>query len=277
MPTARDAKINPVEPVKPDYENWWRENADNLGGAKNWWKVIRNGDIAHLFIGGQISFGNHWQQLSDEIGEASDIRLTITDCFGGDSLIALAFAEAFRGQVSCATITKRAASSGYIFALAGSKIKMERRATLLLHEPISFGMGGAKDLFCLARSLESVKKRLAALLIERTELPEDAVLGWLDGYDFEMTAEQALAANLVDEIYDQLEIIIPKPPAMPERATSPAVNILPAKSMPELTEDEEFVLEMLQACGRIKTNNPQNLLRELCAWATYNTDQEQKL
>ena len=243
--------------------------ADKIGGGE-WFTVRQSTDgVAHVFIFGDVNFGTHWEKLLSDLSGADDIRLTVSSR-GGDSLLGLAFFNAFnKGLVSETRIVGVAGSAAFTMALAGKKILIERNAKILRHAPCSFVYGEANELLCLSRSLRKVTAEIAQVLILRTEQPEEVVAGWLNGADFYFTPEQACAYGLADEIFD-----LPQPDAHGAPVANPATGKANEKPLPTFTEDELLFNDLLLAVGRIKVRSRPDFLRELLAWATYNTDEQ---
>lgn len=89
-----------VKTIEPEKEIW-RNFAADIGG-KDWFKVSRLGEVASVFVFNEINFGPHYFELGQIIGDAQDIRLSVKNCLGGDSNLALIFSRlikaAFRKQ-----------------------------------------------------------------------------------------------------------------------------------------------------------------------------------
>lgn len=260
--------IEAVKPDKPDRE-FWRNCASELGGGE-WFNVRRVGSTAHVLIYGDIGYGENFNRLIQEIGDATDLRLTVNSS-GGDSIAALAFAQTFAGRISEATINGKAFSSGYFILMTAAKIRMARDAKILLHAPASFAYGSAEEFAGISRSLAHTTNAIADLLRQRTELPEEVVGAWLDGADFYFTAEQAKAFGLVDKIFDSQKPTV----AAPAIQQSAQVAESPVPQM-EFTEEELFAFDLLRALGKVRVKNKNYFLRELNAWAIYSTIETSK-
>lgn len=139
--------------------------------------------------------------------------------------MALASLIARRPQKTVTTAIGVAASIASVILLAGQKVRMDKRAFLMIHDAWAFSAGDASDLRKDARLLEKISNELAQIYTDKIEANDKLVDGdkektkemvrrmmkaesWL-------TAQEALSLGLIDEIVDggeeleQLEIEIP--------------------------------------------------------------------
>lgn len=94
-----------------------------------------------------------------------------------------------------------AASMASIIMLAGDTVKMYSNAKVMIHAPSIFVAGQVADLESAKEQLEDWRKTMTSIYAERTGKPQEEVAKWLvDGKDTWFNAEQALDAQLVDEI-----------------------------------------------------------------------------
>lgn len=115
-----------------------------------------------------------------------------------------------------------AASMGAFFMLSAAKIKVASNALIMLHSASSWGGGNAKEL---ESEVELLKKTDAALRTSFATrgIEASVVDGWFDGEDHWFTADEALAAGLVDEIVDPVvsaQLSKPLPPEELHRVTA---------------------------------------------------------
>lgn len=264
-----------LEIIEPQHEAW-RDFAEEIGGGR-WFNVFHRDGACHVHIFGELNFGAHWERLVSEIGESRDIQLTV-NCTGGDSLLGLAFYSAFHGEVAETRIVGRCYSAAVLVALSGRKILMRRDAKLMLHAPCSFAYEAAQGMAATARALQSTTAQIFSILKQRTELPDEVIASWLDGADIYMTAEQALAYHLIDEIFDPPPVIAPAPvaPALPSTTAAAA----PMRTSPAFTDGEKLFYDFLAAFTpageKLEVHDLKFFLRELNAWATYNTTETPK-
>jgi hypothetical protein len=179
--------------------------------------------------------------------------------------------DTFKGRISQARIWKRAYSAHFTVCLAAKKILMARDARILLHASQSFCYGPAREHAIRAAMLENLTRQTAALLMERAELPSEVVNGFVDGADIYLDAEQSLSLGLVDEVFD-----VPQPVAIVRPPAPVADTIAPSTpALPTFTADELMLQDFLGALPRLTVHSKAFWMRELCAWAHYNLEENQ--
>lgn len=92
-----------------------------------------------------------------------------------------------------------ALSAATIVAMAGHTIRAHETALMMIHAPWLDTSGNAEQLRQRADTLDTVAETMR-LAYARTKQSAGVIGGWLDGTDHWFTAEQALAAGLVDEV-----------------------------------------------------------------------------
>jgi ATP-dependent protease ClpP protease subunit len=256
-----DDILNPIEPEAPT--DAVRESFEPVLG--DWFTVRMVNDVAHVIIHGEVGCTRPWKDLAAATVGADDIKLFIDDSPGGDCISAANLFHELHGRVSETVISGRCFSAALPIALAGKKIRMEKHARILLHCPHSWIYSDAAGMRSAALYLDKTTAFLKKIIMERTELSETSVAGWLNGADVYFSAEQAFAYGLVDEIF-----VAPKLEPLPVSApiTRPTGQVLPT-----FTPDEQLVFDLLNSLRRLKVNNRQNFLREVNANLFYNTDE----
>jgi ATP-dependent protease ClpP protease subunit len=262
------------ESLKPEIvkvpDEVWRHFEEQIGGGP--WFDIRNiGDVCHVCIFGEINFGPHYHELGNKISDSKNIHLTIRNCLGGDSILALNFFNAYQGRVQETKIYGRCYSAALTIALTGKKVLMHKDAGILCHAPHSFCYAAASEMNINARQLALATKRIFDILKQKTELPDEVLSGWLDGADVYFTAEQAKAFEIVDEIFLD-------PPASPATPL-PASHETLMQSVPEIiqTDDERWIFNLLRAAvadGLIRVTSIPAFERELIGFARTMTTEE---
>ena len=105
-------------------------------------------------------------------------------------------------QPDVATVcTGMAASMGSVLLCAGAKGKRTAlpHSRVLIHQPLGGAQGQASDILIAAREIEKTRTELFRIISEHSGQPLDRVAA--DGdRDFWMTAEEAKAYGMVDEI-----------------------------------------------------------------------------
>ena len=105
-------------------------------------------------------------------------------------------------QPDVATVcTGMAASMGSVLLCAGAKGKRSAlpHSRVLIHQPLGGAQGQASDILIAAREIEKTRTELFRIISEHSGQPMERVAA--DGdRDFWMTAEEARAYGMVDEI-----------------------------------------------------------------------------
>jgi ATP-dependent protease ClpP protease subunit len=263
MSQDRQVKI-PVVSVPPPGEAAINATVESF--IDEWFHVRMVDGVAFVTISGEIGLFRPWRELVAQVAGAKDIKLFI-DSVGGDTIAGVELFHALHGRVSETTITDKCFSAALPIALAGTKIRIERHARILCHAPCSWKYGHADEMILTAGWLKKNSAYLKKIIMERTELSETVVAGWLNGADFYFTAEQACAYGLADEIFDAPKL---------DADGVPVATRTEKSNIPTLSEDELFFNDVLLSVGRLKVRNRADFMRELCAWAAYNTDEEPK-
>jgi ATP-dependent protease ClpP protease subunit len=97
-----------------------------------------------------------------------------------------------------------AASMAAIIAMGGKRIYMAKNARIMTHEPQSVAVGNSTNLRDTATYMDSMRDDIAVVFAGRTGKTKEWVIeNWLAaGKDKWFTAQEALDAKLIDEIYD---------------------------------------------------------------------------
>ena len=108
-------------------------------------------------------------------------------------------------QPDVATVcTGMAASMGSVLLCAGAKGKRSAlpHSRVLIHQPLGGAQGQASDILIAAREIEKTRTELFRIISEHSGQPLERVAA--DGdRDFWMTAEEAKAYGMVDEILNK--------------------------------------------------------------------------
>ena len=145
--------------------------------------------------------------------EADNSTINVRVNSGGGSVFeGLAIYSAIRN--SSATVNTYvdglAASMGSIIALAGDKVYMSNIARMMTHQPNMFSGGNANDLRRDAALVESLENTICAIYAAKAGITDaEAKTKFLSDGDNWMTADEAKAAGLVDEIFTVGKIKMP--------------------------------------------------------------------
>jgi len=195
--------------------------------------------------------------LLEQIGEGTGLEFYI-NCNGGNCGNAFAILERLTGRADVATIHGRAVSAAYVIALTANRIVMTRGSHITIHAPVITVAGQRPRILLAAEDLDELTAKLSATLSDRRGIKHKTCYSWYaDGADHVFTAEQALAAGLIDEIIE--------PPQMAASSAAFSIDETP-------TDDgrASLLMELLSALGTIRTADPDRLRRELFVWQFHN-------
>lgn len=218
-----------------------------------WHSIRRTGDTAHVCISGEIAaFAFPPDDLLSQLEGATRAEAFINST-GGASNVALLVHDAL-AKIETAVTIQHAASAAAIIAMAGKVRRIHADGRIMLHAARHWVSGNANELRGYANELETLNEKAAAILTARTGQPLEVVRQWLNGSDTWFTADEALAAGLVDEI-------------LPAVATVPATASQSTPDAPDLpTEAETLALNLLRALGSIRVRDRLAFGRELAVW-----------
>src|SRR6187401_1887395 len=123
-----------------------------------------------------------------------------------------------------------AASMGAVLLCAGTKGKRHalQNSDIMIHQVSGGAQGQASDVERQVEYMFKLKKRLIRIISQHTGKPEDQVR--LDSdRDYYMTAAEAKAYGLVDEVINSLKEVKLIDGAVPDRSTAIAEAALPRK------------------------------------------------
>lgn len=136
---------------------------------------------------------------------------------GGSVMDGLLMVNAVKSSTWPVTVVVEgvAASMGAIFMLSAAKVKVASNALIMLHSSSSWGGGNAKELESQAELLKKTDAALRSSFTTRGIEPA-TVDSWFDGEDHWFTADEALAAGLVDEVVAPVVTAQLSKPLLPE-------------------------------------------------------------
>ncbi|MEA3275898.1 MAG: ATP-dependent Clp protease proteolytic subunit, partial [Pseudomonadota bacterium] len=231
--------------------------------SRRWFDIRASGSTAELLIYGDI--GESWSDESITARDLVTALATITaseltvrvNSYGGSVSDGLAIYNALRRHpaVVAAVVEGVAVSIASLIVMAGDRIEMAENSLLMIHAPWGAASGNAADMREMADILDKFADAMTAAYARR--LPEAEARRMLtDGADHWFTAEEALAAGLVDEITPELAIAasLPTRYRLPEHLNMTtehkATETKPAGSKPDLQVaggTEAGVLARIQA------------------------------
>gem|GEM_PF-1926503 len=185
--------------------------------ASEWYSVANGAEAPELRIYGhigpydEVDFNGFRREVENLAKAHRSVTVRINS--GGGSVIeGLAIYDCLVGSgMEVSThIEGMAASMAGVVAQAGRARRMNRNAFIMVHRVSGTGEGDADDLRAQADLVEKCEARVKAIYAQRTGRPAHVVDGWYaKKTDWWITAEEALALGLVDEIVDVGEAATP--------------------------------------------------------------------
>ncbi len=146
--------------------------------------------------------------MREQLARAGGAAITLyVNCDGGKVTEGMAIyntLRAYPGRKVC-IITGLAASMGSVVPMACDEIRMAKGSFLMIHNPLIPMTGGnADELRKTADNLERMQGELLDIYEARTGIDRAQLQKYLDAETY-FTAEEALAAGLIDKIEGELE------------------------------------------------------------------------
>lgn len=173
----------------------------------DWYRIQNKADKKpEIFIYDEIGyFGHSAKDFANDLNamdvDAIDLHVNSP---GGDIFDGLAIYQALKNHRAQVTVhvDGLAASIASVIALAGDRVVMAPKATMMIHDGWTVGAGNAADLRKTADLLDKESDIIASVYADKAGTPADF---WRDRMRDETwyNAEEALAAGLVDEIEGQ--------------------------------------------------------------------------
>jgi ATP-dependent protease ClpP protease subunit len=212
----------------------------------NWFSVEHKSDGAHVNIFAEIgSFGIRADALLSELGDTNTVYLRI-DSPGGNGNDAMKLYKVFSGLDTDVTITNRCHSAALIIAMAGKRIKCSASAVLLVHPSSTYVLGNAAILRCAADNLQILDSECDEIIAARTRKPIELIRQW-SGKETRFTADEALVAGLVDEIFTA--------PDAPSAPSAPAIVASDTPTVETISDEEQIIDAVLSSVRNFKVAN----------------------
>lgn len=182
---------------------------------KKFFNMIPGEDVACILLYGDIGdydkvrSGDVVRELLEMEAQYKKIDVRINSN-GGDVYSGIAIFNAFKNTKADITIYVDgiAASIASGIALCGKPLYMSRYSRLMLHSIQGGAYGNKKELAEVIEQIDSLENTLAEMLATRCKKTVDEIKAeYFDGADHWLTAEQAMAAGLIDGIYDTEETV----------------------------------------------------------------------
>jgi ATP-dependent protease ClpP protease subunit len=174
------------------------------GKEADWYRLQNKaGEPAALYIYDEIGyFGQTAKGLADDLRATDATELAVhVNSPGGDIFDGLAIYQALKDHPANVTVhvDGLAASIASVIAMAGDRVVMAPKASMMIHDGWTVSAGNAADLRKTADLLDKQSDIIASVYADRSNQPAGF---WRDLMREETwyNADEALAAGLVDEI-----------------------------------------------------------------------------
>lgn len=181
-----------------------RPLARERSGRTDWYRLQNKaGETPKLYIYDEIGYwGDTAKDLVDALRDVSGDTLDVhLNSPGGDIFDGLAIYQALKDHKATVTVhvDGLAASIASVIAMAGDKVIMAPKASLMIHDGWTMSVGNAADLRKAADLLDKQSDVIASVYADRSGQPSEF---WRAAMLEETwyTADEALAAGLVDEV-----------------------------------------------------------------------------
>ena len=184
-----------------------RPLARATSGHTDWYRIQNKaGETPKLYIYDEIGyFGDSAKGLSADLAQIDADQLDVhVNSPGGDIFDGLAIYQALKNHKASVTVRVDglAASIASVIAMAGDRVVMAPKSSLMIHDGWTMAVGNAADMRKAADLLDKQSQVIASVYADRSGQPTDF---WRDRMRDETwyTADEALAAGLVDEVEGQ--------------------------------------------------------------------------
>lgn len=183
-----------------------RPLARERAGRTDWYRLQNKaGEKAALYIYDEIGYwGDTAKSLTDALKDVDSDAIDVhVNSPGGDIFDGLAIYQALKSHRASITvkIDGLAASIASVIAMAGDRIVMAPKASMMIHDGWTMSVGNAEDLRKTADLLDKQSQIIASVYADRNALGygEDHYRA-LMRVETWFSADEALEAGLVDEV-----------------------------------------------------------------------------
>ncbi|WP_122532796.1 head maturation protease, ClpP-related [Pseudomonas viridiflava] len=246
-------------------QNWYRIKAETLA-EQTTIEIYIYGEI-----GGWGITANQFIQDLKAIDDGVSPIVAAFNTIGGDLFDGLAIHNALNrlGERCTARIDALAASAGSVAACGAHRMVMASNAMLMIHNPWTFTAGDAEDLRKVADVLDQTLEAIIAAYKAKSPDIDEAELRRMVNAETWLTAQEALALGLADEIGSGVDVkaCLGQGAAMQRYRQTPKALLDQLNAVePEPEEDEPptdptpadasaLALMITKACGAAGINN----------------------
>lgn len=252
-------------------EHWYRIKAE----------IQAEKTVIEIYIYGEIGgWGITANQFIQDLKALDDGVSPVVVAFntnGGDLFDGMAIHNALKrlGERCTARIDALAASAGSVAACGAHRVVMASNSMLMIHNPWTWTSGDAEDLRRVADVLDQTLEAIIAAYKSKAPDIDDAELRRMVNDETWLTAQEALALGLADEIGSGVEVkaCLGQGAAMRRYRNTPqalkdqlnGVQVEPpeedevanpgAPAEPIVADSAKLALMITQACGKAGINN----------------------
>jgi len=159
------------------------------------------GDVVALLLRADIGFGTSAESLFG-IENARQVIVGL-DLLGGCGVEAQRMYSVLRQHPRVTTVVVGSCCSAAVDVLQAGRVRLAHRASvLMIHTPQICALGSARRLREAADLVERAHAPMSEFFQCHTGQPADVVESWLDGDDHYFSADEAKAAGLIDQVFD---------------------------------------------------------------------------
>ena len=252
-------------------EHWYRIKAE-IQAEKTVIEIYIYGEI-----GGWGITANHFIQDLKALDDGVSPVVVAFNTNGGDLFDGMAIHNALKrlGERCTARIDALAASAGSVAACGAHRVVMASNSMLMIHNPWTWTSGDAEDLRRVADVLDQTLEAIIAAYKSKAPDIDDAELRRMVNDETWLTAQEALALGLADEIGSGVEVkaCLGEGAAMRRYRNTPqalkdqlnGVQAEPPEedelsdpggpAEPIVADSAKLALMITQACGKAGINN----------------------
>ena len=176
-------------------------------GQNDWYRLQNKaGETPALYIYDEIGyFGDSAKGLVDQLNQVDGGQIDVhLNSPGGDIFDGLAIYQALKNHPAQVTvrIDGLAASIASVIAMAGDKVVMAPKASMMIHDGWTVACGNAAELTKMANLLDTQSQIIASVYADRSNSDAEFWRAQMQAETW-YTAEEALEAGLIDEIEGQ--------------------------------------------------------------------------
>lgn len=159
---------------------------------------------------GVITAKGFIEQLSKLPESVKTIRVHVSSP-GGDVFAAVAMANALRdqraskGRTVDVLIEGLAASAASIVIMAGNTIRISDNALVMVHNPLTFGLGNASEMRKIADELDVIRDTIVATYRWHSTLTDEELVALMDAVTW-LDADEAVAKGFATEKVEGLKV-----------------------------------------------------------------------